>query len=517
MAYRPRLAAAGRPTTRSPPGPWARSRCWSSTRRRCCARAACWSPGRARATPPRRPRAPPRPNRWAWLSGDVLPVKPFPASENRHLHVVRKISPTPAGFPRRPGMARKRPLGSPPTLARAHKGTTRSPPNAFPTGPDRTFRPRWAPFSQSQIRRAGWARPPPRSTSAPASRTPATPRCWSTSIRSATLRLHLGCRRTVGPASTTASRGPHARPPRRSRAASTASTSCPPRPTSPAPTSSCRASPARRRSCATASASVRDRYLFTLLDCPPSLGPLTVNALVAADRVIVPVQTEYFALEGLAQLLDTLSLIQRELNPRLTVAGMILTMHDGRTRLARDVEREVREHFPAARLRHGHPAQRPARRGAELRRPGPPARAAQRRQRGVPEAGQGGGGSWLSAASGASGMGRRASRRSCRAARQGEDGLREIPLELIEPNPRQPRRTFDEAELAELAESIRDARRAPADRGAAARRRPLRAGRGRAPAARGADRGARADPGASCATPRTGSGSTSRSPRTWRA
>ena len=63
--------------------------------------------------------------------------------------------------------------------------------------------------------------------------------------------------------------------------------------------------------------SVRDRYLFTLLDCPPSLGPLTVNALVAADRVIVPVQTEYFALEGLAQLLDTLSLIRRELNPRL--------------------------------------------------------------------------------------------------------------------------------------------------------------------------------------------------------
>jgi chromosome partitioning protein len=91
---------------------------------------------------------------------------------------------------------------------------------------------------------------------------------------------------------------------------------------------------------------VRARYLFTLLDCPPSLGPLTVNALVAADRVIVPVQTEYFALEGLAGLLDTLSLIQRELNPRLTVAGMILTMHDSRTKLARDVEREVREHFP---------------------------------------------------------------------------------------------------------------------------------------------------------------------------
>lgn len=94
-------------------------------------------------------------------------------------------------------------------------------------------------------------------------------------------------------------------------------------------------------------APVRDRYAFTLLDCPPSLGPLTVNALVAADRVIVPVQTEYFALEGLAGLLDTLALIQRELNPRLTVAGMLLTMHDARTKLAQDVEREVREHFPA--------------------------------------------------------------------------------------------------------------------------------------------------------------------------
>jgi len=91
---------------------------------------------------------------------------------------------------------------------------------------------------------------------------------------------------------------------------------------------------------------VREDYRYIVLDCPPSLGPLTVNALVAADRVIVPVQAEYFALEGLAGLLDTLSLVQRELNPWLTVAGMLLTMHDGRTKLAQDVEREVREHFP---------------------------------------------------------------------------------------------------------------------------------------------------------------------------
>jgi len=93
-------------------------------------------------------------------------------------------------------------------------------------------------------------------------------------------------------------------------------------------------------------AGIRQGYAFVILDCPPSLGPLTVNALVAADRVIVPVQTEYFALEGLAGLLDTLSLIRRELNPRLTVAGMLLTMHDHRTKLAQDVAREVRTHFP---------------------------------------------------------------------------------------------------------------------------------------------------------------------------
>ena len=89
----------------------------------------------------------------------------------------------------------------------------------------------------------------------------------------------------------------------------------------------------------------RERYAFVFLDCPPSLGPLTVGALVAADRVLVPVQTEYYALEGLAGLLETIKLVQASLNSSLSVAGMVLTMHDGRTRLAQDVEREVRQHF----------------------------------------------------------------------------------------------------------------------------------------------------------------------------
>jgi len=86
---------------------------------------------------------------------------------------------------------------------------------------------------------------------------------------------------------------------------------------------------------------------FVLLDCPPSLGPLTVNALAAADRVVVPVQTEYFALEGLAQLMQSINLIKTRLNASLMVAGVLLTMADGRTRLSAEVESEVRKHFGA--------------------------------------------------------------------------------------------------------------------------------------------------------------------------
>ena len=87
------------------------------------------------------------------------------------------------------------------------------------------------------------------------------------------------------------------------------------------------------------------RFSFVFLDCPPSLGPLTVNALAAADAVLVPVQAEYYALEGLAQLLDSIELVRRRLNPRLAVAGVLLTMMDRRTRLAAEVEAEVRRHL----------------------------------------------------------------------------------------------------------------------------------------------------------------------------
>jgi chromosome partitioning protein len=95
-------------------------------------------------------------------------------------------------------------------------------------------------------------------------------------------------------------------------------------------------------------AGAREQYEFTFLDCPPSLGPLTVNALAAADGVIVPVQAEYYALEGLAQLTHSLELVRSRLNSRLRVAGVLLTMVDGRTRLSADVAAEVRKHFGEA-------------------------------------------------------------------------------------------------------------------------------------------------------------------------
>ncbi|MFL5936805.1 MAG: ParA family protein [Gaiellaceae bacterium] len=92
-------------------------------------------------------------------------------------------------------------------------------------------------------------------------------------------------------------------------------------------------------------AGARDDYEFVFLDCPPSLGPLTVNALAAADQVLVPVQAEYYALEGLAQLVKSVELVRARLNPRLRIGGVLLTMVDGRTKLSAEVVEEVRRHF----------------------------------------------------------------------------------------------------------------------------------------------------------------------------
>lgn len=90
---------------------------------------------------------------------------------------------------------------------------------------------------------------------------------------------------------------------------------------------------------------IRDQYDFILIDCPPSLGLLTINALTAADSLLIPIQCEYYALEGLSQLMNTFKLVQNHLNPSLTIEGVLLTMFDGRTNLAIQVVEEVKRFF----------------------------------------------------------------------------------------------------------------------------------------------------------------------------
>src|SRR5437870_6599022 len=103
--------------------------------------------------------------------------------------------------------------------------------------------------------------------------------------------------------------------------------------------------PEREHRLQEALASVRGRYAFVLIDCPPSLSLLTVNAMRAADSVLVPLQCEYYALEGLTALLDTIGRVRETLNPQLALEGLVLTMFDGRNSLARQVHEEVRTHF----------------------------------------------------------------------------------------------------------------------------------------------------------------------------
>jgi len=106
--------------------------------------------------------------------------------------------------------------------------------------------------------------------------------------------------------------------------------------------------PGRERRLSVCLADLDEQYDRVFIDCPPSLGLLTVNALTAADGVLIPIQTEYYALEGLSQLVNTIRLIRESLNPRLEIDGVLLTMFDGRTRLSEQVAAEVRRHLNGA-------------------------------------------------------------------------------------------------------------------------------------------------------------------------
>ena len=102
----------------------------------------------------------------------------------------------------------------------------------------------------------------------------------------------------------------------------------------------------RERRLAAALEQVKDQYDLIFIDCPPSLEMLTLNGLCAADGILVPVQCEYYALEGLSDLMSTLRMVKRKMNPRLEIFGVVLTMFDGRTNFSTQVAQEVRRHFP---------------------------------------------------------------------------------------------------------------------------------------------------------------------------
>ena len=102
---------------------------------------------------------------------------------------------------------------------------------------------------------------------------------------------------------------------------------------------------ARENKLKSALSEVAEDYDYILIDCPPSLGLLTINALTAADSVLIPLQCEFYAMEGLSQLINTVRLIQRELNPGLTIRGILLTMFDARNNLSHQVSDEIRKHF----------------------------------------------------------------------------------------------------------------------------------------------------------------------------
>ena len=126
---------------------------------------------------------------------------------------------------------------------------------------------------------------------------------------------------------------------------------------------------------------LRGEFDYIFIDSPPSLGLLTLNALVAADSVLIPLNCEYFALEGIAELLSTIDRVRAALNPTLAIEGVLLTMYDDRTNLGQQVSSNIREFFGEQVYQHGDPAQHPPGRSAEPRRAGDSVRRAIARRR----------------------------------------------------------------------------------------------------------------------------------------
>ena len=111
---------------------------------------------------------------------------------------------------------------------------------------------------------------------------------------------------------------------------------------------------------------VKDRYDYIIIDCPPALSMLTINAMTTANSVLVPIQCEYYALEGLSQLIHTIELVQERLNPKLEIEGVVFTMYDARTNLSLQVVRKCKRQFKSKHLQNDYSKKCPAGRGAKL-------------------------------------------------------------------------------------------------------------------------------------------------------
>ena len=331
-----------------------------------------------------------RPRRWR--------ARSWPPSAPGVLVIAQASRATPERFPRRPGMAAKRPLRAAAVRPIATVGSGRC-----------------RASTHSRTRRAASARRPPRSTSPRASRRPARACCCR--LRPAGQRLERPRRaRRLDAAGrrTTCCTAPRSRTSSSRRAVPNLDLA----PAHPDLAAAAVELPGREDRDAvlgSALASLGDAYPYVILDCPPSLGLLTLNALAAANRLIVPVQCEYYALEGLAQLLESVERIRGALNPGLALTGLLLTMYDRRTRLSGDVEREVRTHFGPKVFASRRAALRAARRGAQPRPADHALRPALARRGRLLPPRAGGGRAWLARRrDAASGRGSR----SCSASRR---------------------------------------------------------------------------------------------------